>query len=565
MTDHTGLVITGGETRDQLTVKVVLEDNGDRSIYNVIYGGSGNDRLSGWTFEDSDVFKAYGVQLFGGTGADTLSDSLGTDTLNGGEGNDTIEYRSGHDVIDGGEGTDTLFVGESTLISSKSQSLSSIERLSIYDHLRVGDFDLSTFQLLTVSSGSARIKFTEAVTNIENVAFGNIGIYVWALAGSGYDDRFDLSASTRNFFIDGGEGNDVLIGGLRKINIDGGGGDDSITGTAKHDVLTGGADNDIVFGGAGADAITETKGQNTLHGGEGDDLISTRGSDNRIFGDEGNDEIRLQRGSADVDAGDGDDTIYLLAPISNDGPHWHLRGGDGKDELTGGYTDFSNASVEGIEILTLYGSKPIIGSPETLASFDTFRFSLGMSKRLDFRFSEGGDFVWHKDQHDGLGGKITGTDDIETIDLHASKTSWTVRSGGGDDVVVGSSGSSKILGEAGNDTLKGGRGYDSISGGDGNDTFLSSGGLDEVSGDFGKDTFVFTRNSGTTTFKHFDHSGDDGDVIDLSATSIRDFGDMIDNHTTNVYPGYLTIYFGGSEIKLAHGSVKYLHESDFIF
>jgi Ca2+-binding RTX toxin-like protein len=65
--------------------------------------------------------------------------------------------------------------------------------------------------------------------------------------------------------INGGNGNDVLNGGLLNDKINGGGGADTIHGLTGFDVLNGGAGNDRLYGDLGMD---------TLNGGAGDDTMT---------------------------------------------------------------------------------------------------------------------------------------------------------------------------------------------------------------------------------------------------------------------------------------------------
>jgi Ca2+-binding RTX toxin-like protein len=62
-----------------------------------------------------------------------------------------------------------------------------------------------------------------------------------------------------------------------------------------------------------------------------------------------------------------------------------------------------------------------------------------------------------------------------------------VRSGAGNDEVIGSSNNDVILGEAGNDSLKGDQGNDTLLGGAGRDRLVGSAGIDALIGGSGND------------------------------------------------------------------------------
>jgi Ca2+-binding RTX toxin-like protein len=94
--------------------------------------------------------------------------------------------------------------------------------------------------------------------------------------------------------VEGGQGNDVLLGG------------------AGHDMLFGGADNDTLTGDGGD--VANVTGNDTLDGGAGNDILYGEKGDDTLIGGTGDD---ILKGGADndtylVNAGDGDDTVSDL-------------------------------------------------------------------------------------------------------------------------------------------------------------------------------------------------------------------------------------------------------------
>jgi Ca2+-binding RTX toxin-like protein len=83
---------------------------GQSGVADVIYGGGGNDYISGGDFYGEDQTPGAAADLLcGGPGADTMRDSPGSDKLNGGDGNDTVsDYGYGHDVLRGNAGDDLV-------------------------------------------------------------------------------------------------------------------------------------------------------------------------------------------------------------------------------------------------------------------------------------------------------------------------------------------------------------------------------------------------------------------------------------------------------------------------
>jgi Ca2+-binding RTX toxin-like protein len=90
-------------------------------------------------------------------------------------------------------------------------------------------------------------------------------IEVTALGGDDTIDASALQAGAIALSIDGGAGDDVLIGGDGPDTLNGGPGDDVLIGGAGPDTLNGGDGDDVLMGGPG---------QDTLNGGRGDNVES---------------------------------------------------------------------------------------------------------------------------------------------------------------------------------------------------------------------------------------------------------------------------------------------------
>lgn len=138
-------------------------------------------------------------------------------------------------------------------------------------------------------------------------------IYFYGNAGN---DTFVNNTSIPSS-VQGGDGNDILVGGS---------GNDTLQGNTGNDSISGGSSNDTLYG---------SEGEDTLHGDSGNDVIYGGENDDDLYGDSGNDKLY---------GGDGNDGVY---------------GGVGTDELTGG----SDGKVDRF----LFGS----GTPDTLMDCDS--------------------------------------------------------------------------------------------------------------------------------------------------------------------------------------------------
>ncbi len=293
-------------------------------------GGAGNDTLIGSAaidllVETADVnFKLTDMQLTG-LGTDSLSSidriiltggagpnliDAGTTTkpvtLNGGDGNDTLIGGTAADLVDGGNGNDRITGGRG---------------------------------VNTVLGGAGTDRLVEAadanlvLTNASLVALQTESIYSFEeadLTGGASANKLSVGGSFIGpVTLNGGDGNDTLIGTPLNDVLNGGNGDDSLNGVGGDNTLDGGAGNDILFGGAGNDSIL---------GGAGNDIASGLDGNDTILGGDGNDTVQGQYGNDSLDGGAGADIV--LGSYGND----TVLGGAGRDLVIGG---FGSDSVSG--------------------------------------------------------------------------------------------------------------------------------------------------------------------------------------------------------------------------
>lgn len=212
-------LVTGGETgvdHDTLQLTSALNEGNtviftgsEAGTYSYAGGGSGS-------FSQIEVIEVGGgddrvdasaattaVEVYGGTGQDTLTGGSAADTLSGGDGNDQLYGGAGNDSLLGDAGNDTL----------------------------------------TGGSG-------------DDVLFGGEGNNI-ASGGDGNDALSDGSSASR---LEGGTGNDTLTGGAGDDTLLGDAGADQLYGGTGADYLSGGTGNDQITTGSGADHVALTTG-----------------------------------------------------------------------------------------------------------------------------------------------------------------------------------------------------------------------------------------------------------------------------------------------------------------
>ncbi len=193
------------------------------------------------------------------------------------------------------------------------------------------------------AKGNARLRafvvdglLTVQINGVPYPTYAPEGIKSLTINGGSRNDEIDLSGLTfakypllKTVKINGGAGNDRIVGSFENDSIDGGSGNDT---------LTGGFGNDTLIGNAGTDLLVETADANltltntTLTGGLGSDKLLTIENASLTSGDSGNifDASEFTKGAVTLIGGAGGDN--LIGGSGNDA----ISGRDGDDTLTGG-------------------------------------------------------------------------------------------------------------------------------------------------------------------------------------------------------------------------------------
>jgi Ca2+-binding RTX toxin-like protein len=211
--------------------------------------------------------------------------------------------------------------------------------------------------------------------------------------------------STDHDAIDGGVGNDSLMGMGGNDMVSGGEGNDVVRGNSGNDAVDGGVGDDVVSGGSGNDSVSGGDGNDELAGNSGDDLLDGGDGNDAISGDSGNDVIRDGDGNDTVDAGSGDDVVIAGA------------GDDSYDGRSGFDTiDYSGATVGMV---------------------------VDLSKHIAVGMGE-----------DGLRGFERVIGSAHDDDIKGDKRDNVLVGGDGDDVLRGMAGADTLTGGSGADTFR---------------------------------------------------------------------------------------------------------------
>ena len=272
------------------TGEAYAESTGTSAYSILVYGTFGNVNNSG-TLHAASGDIAVGIALESG-GSVTNSGTIVTEPIFASDGGDNNAFSAG--VVYYG-GTDNALTNSGHIFADVS--VSSQTAVTITNSGYLGGAVLLSDQ-------------ADHVTNT-----GEIDGPVLLFAG---DDVLDSQNGTLDYFVDGGDGNDVINGSAGADEIYGGNGDDTLYGYGGDDRLDGGLDADELHGGEGNDWIYGARGNDTLDGGAGND---------GLYGGLGDDQIMLE-GADRAEGGYGDDTFSVV-----DREFALIDGGDGNDTL----------------------------------------------------------------------------------------------------------------------------------------------------------------------------------------------------------------------------------------
>jgi Ca2+-binding RTX toxin-like protein len=468
-----------------------------------IFGLGGNDKLT--LDEGSGALPR--TNMFGGTGNDVLTGGSGGDMLFGSSGNDTLLGKGGFDFLFGGEGNDVLTGGDADdQVFGESGNDRMVWNPGDDTDLNEGGTGIDTVE---VNGGNGAEGFT-ATANGTRVRFDRINPAPFAidigtsenlvLNARGGDDTFSATgnlAALIQITVDGGAGNDSILGSNGIDLLLGGDGDDFIDGQQGNDVALMGAGNDVFQWDPG-------DGSDTVEGQAGTDTLLFNGSGiGEIFAASPNGgRVRFTRNigtivmdlddveKIDLNALGGTDTATIDDLSGTD-----LVQVDVDLAAVGGVGDTVSDVVvvngtNGNDIIDIFGS----GTSAAVVGLPALVNVLNSEGTLDSLVVNA----------------LGGNDGVTASTLVAGIVKLTADGGAGKDT---------LLGSRGDDTLLGGDGDDFVDGQQGNDTALMGAGDDVFQWDPGDGSDVIEGQAGTDLMLFFGANIDEN--IDISAVGGR--------------------------------------------
>ena len=459
-------------------------------------GGSGADLLFGQAGNDTLLGKGGNDSLFGGADNDTLTGGDGDDQMFGESGNDRLIWNPGDDsdLFEGGDGTDTAEVnggnGAETFAVTANGTRVRIDRL-----------DPAPF---AIDAGTME----DVVINM-----------------NGGDDRFSATgnlAALVKLTVDGGAGNDTILGGN---------GADVLLGGDGNDFIDGNQGNDVAFMGAGDDRFVWNPGDGSdvIEGQAGTDVMQFDGANiaEQFALSANGGRLRFTRDIANI-VMDTDDVETV-----------EVNALGGADRIT--VNDLSGTDVKDVRVNLAATGGAGDAAADTVAvqgtnAGDNASFALiggatvvqGLTAKVHVQGAEAG--------LDRLVLNLAGGDDVlNAAGLPAGAAALVADGGAGNDQLTGSAaadellggeGNDRLLGAAGNDTLRGGLGDDVLIGGDGDDQMFGDDGNDRLIWNPGDDTDLFEGGAGTDTAEV--NGGGAAETFSLTANGDRVRIDRLD-------------------------------------
>lgn len=554
--------IVGSNSDDQLT--------GDADA-NRLFGNGGVDTLLGGDGHDH-LFGGEGADnLNGGVGDDRLYGDGGADTLSGGAGDDLVVGGLGDDILSGGDGDD-LLAGEqgADIYLLQDTGEDTVEEFVIGQD-SIGLQSGTTFGDLTISQDGGDTLVTDGISTIRladlEVTEITVTDFVTIETGTSGDDTIDGSTSTVRTVVDGGDGDDAIIGSDLNDIIDGGLGHDDLQGGDGDDVY-------VVQANTSHPLASENNGieidlTEMFRGGTG-------ASQTNMWGDLGG-QLAIDGDDSTFNHTDTDGSLLIdlytdfeltkLVIDNRDGWEGRLVGATLELlDINGNYiaavTISTASSAYQFNIPSNYATRYIkitaaTGEYAHLDEIQIFGFNKfdhdtitdtsgintlrvdGTIDRGDIHATTNGDDLTLT--FGSVGNSVTITDQWldndapavqflelssgEIIDLrefHDLGGDDHLEGDSGDNVIDGHFGDDKIEGKDGNDTLDGGQGDDFIDGDDGNDVITGGlgddrlyggDGTDIISGGEGDDYIYEGSGVGTSD------GGDGNDTVDVSHSS----------------------------------------------
>jgi Ca2+-binding RTX toxin-like protein len=473
-----------------------------------VFGLAGNDVIT--------LNEAGGAlpraNLFGGAGHDTITAGSGADQLFGQDGNDRLFGKGGNDFLFGGAGDDVLTGGDADdQVFGEAGNDRFIWNPGDDTDLYEGGSGIDTTEvnggggaeIFTVTANGTRVRFDRLDPAPFAIDMGTMEKLELKMGGG--DDSFSAAgnlAALISVTVDGGAGNDTILGSNCRDLLIGGSGDDFIDGQQGDDTTLMGAGDDVFQWdpGDGSDTVEGQDGFDKMlfNGSGGSEIMALSANGGRATFTRNLGNIVMDLNDVElvtVNALGGTDQITINDMSGTDASevNINLAGTIGGTTGDGAADTVIVNATSGHDIIDVFGSA---------APGSAFVAVVGLAALTTLLNTEG--------VNDSLvinGGN--GNDGITATTLPAGAIKLTLDGGAGDDTILGSQGADVVLGGDGNDFIFGDNGNDVALMAAGDDMFQwnPGDGNDTIEGQDGRDTMLFFGSNAAETINIIANGG----------------------------------------------------------
>ena len=474
----------------------ILGSNG----LDLLIGGDGNDFIDGQQGNDV-AFLGAGDDIFQwdpGDGSDTVEGQDGADTLrfNGSNGSEIFDASANGQRVRFTRNLGNIVMDLNDLETIDLNTLGSTDTTIINDLSGTGLVEINIDQAGTVGGSAGDAQADVVIVNATNgddiidvfgsgtsVAVLGLPVQVNITNSEGANDSLVINA------LDGHDGvtASTLPAGVIKLTLDGGAGNDVLLGSQGADVFLGGAGNDFVFGDNGNDLALLGADDDVFQWdpGDGSDTIEGQGGSDQLlfFGSNASENI-------DIFANGGRVLLFRdVASVTldlNDVEAIDVRTLGGADDIFVGDLSGTDVTSIGLDLRGPNGGGD--GAADTVTvtgtnGADTFGAAGDAGGVTVFGLPAAVNIFFPEQANDRLVLNGLGGDDvIDATSLEADGIQLTINGGLGDDVLIGSEGDDLFNGGDGNDLVLMGAGDDTFvwNPGDDNDTLEGQSGFDAL-------------------------------------------------------------------------------------
>jgi Ca2+-binding RTX toxin-like protein len=431
------------------------------------FGLSGNDTIS--------LNQANGAlpsaKLYGGSGLDTLVGGAGADMLFGQSGNDIMLGNGGADMLFGGSADDELTGGDADdQAFGQSNNDKFVWNPGDDTDLNEGGAGADTVEVnggggdesFTTTANGTRVRFDRLNPAPFSIDIGTSESLV--LNANGGQDSFSATgnlAALIQITVDGGAGNDTILGSNGIDLLLGGDGDDFIDGQQGSDLAFLGADNDTFQWdpGDGSDTVEGQTGIDKLlfNGSNGAEIFEIMANGPRVRFTRNLGNIVMDMNDVeqyDVNALGSSDTIIANDLTGTDAMvvNFYLAGTIGGGAGDGAADNVIVNGTSGEDVIFVAGNASGV-SVSGLAALINILTAEAANDRLTIN-------------------GLAGDDIVDASALAASGIALTLDGGEDDDALTGGDGADTLLGGNGDDVLMGGPGVDVLDGGPGDNVVI---------------------------------------------------------------------------------------------